>query len=220
MNTPTYAAMLTTALLAPLAQADIAWQNDDRMLYAGIIDFDMQNVSGVNRGAYEVFTSIDRDTGSTYAKVENDFRIENTIYKSETNLQVRTYQTSADILDAGGFLNGGSTLTLTERTTFRIEHQFSGSFTDRDEYIVSLTNNATDTEVFSLDAPPASEYSFITLDAGQYTLVENYSIAGTIIPEPRTRSMYSYLAFNVVPAPASLALIAPAGLLATRRRRA
>lgn len=207
------------SVTAASTQAGIAWDAGLRFMVAGIDGYNFAISEGDPSGSLDASYMVERPRGNTAVKASNVFRIEDDIYKSTSYFQVRTEHPTVDIEIGGSFLTSDASLTVSQRTTLRIDHRLTGLFTQRDGIRIVLTNESDDSSVFSLLAPPTTDYSLVTLMPGQYHLSEYYEISGTIMPEPRNRHFATHLALTVVPAPAALALLAPAGLLAARRKR-
>lgn len=206
-------------MFCALSAANISWIAHDRLMFGGIDGFDFDHSNSAPSGSIDVFFMIDRPLGDTFIKASNEFRIERDIYKSTSFYQVRTEHPSAQIEAAGAFMLSTATLSVSKRTTLRIDHDLTGYFTDRDQFTIQLTNDIDDSTVFELLSPPTSDFTFITLLPGQYTLSEAYNISGTLMPEPRNRHFATSISVTVVPAPATLTALSPIGILATRRRR-
>lgn len=204
------------ALAAAPTYADITWSAAERLVFAG---GDSDSSNGASSGMINAYYMIESPAGDSVTKAENEFRIENDIYSSLSFFSIGTLDPNADLPDAQASMSSSATLSLTETTTFRIDHEIVGAFDQRDEFQIQLINLLDDSIAFSLQSLPATNFSIITLEAGDYTFSESYSLNG-ILSSDVNRDFKANVAFTVVPAPASLALIAPAGLLATRRRRA
>lgn len=98
-----------------------------------------------------------------------------------------------------------------------ITHEFEGTSISTDSYRLKISQRY-DT-IYRIDEPPKSRYTILTLQPGKYSFEESISQFGLEISAPSERRLRSRVVISVVPAPATLALLAPATLLTARRRR-
>lgn len=206
---------LCAFIISP-SYASISWQSGNRFILSGS---GFTQSYSVPYGSIEAIYRRERPLGTNITKAKNDFRVENDMYKSTSFFQVRTTHPTVDLEILGSYMDTSAELHVSQTTTLRIDHQLTGYFSPRDQFFIRLRNLSDGSTVFVLDTAPTSEFSLVTISPGNYSFTESYDIIGTVMPEPRDRQVTTHLSISVVPAPTTLATLAPLGILAAQRRR-
>lgn len=214
-----YVVCIATA--AQTASADIHWNTYARFVSGGFTNgFELDFVTDLrgysNPSIYFTYPRLNR---SYDVKVVNETYLGDEIYKTNTLLNIQTDLQNPLLNIGSGASNGQSRFELTKRTTIKINHELIGELIHRDSFAVTITNTTDNTDVFSIEGSPASNASIITLDAGSYLINDFCEIVGFEFSEPQSRTVRYAVSVSVVPAPTTLATLAPLGIAAFRRKR-
>lgn len=153
-------------------------------------------------------------------KVTNDSLVEDNTYKNTSIYHVHNGDINTGQIDSFANSAINTNFTIDQPTTIQIFSEITGFYQPvRDTYSLILKNTTDNSTILNLEAPPPNSMIELHLDPGTYNLVEYHEMAAVNTPRPRIRSFDVFTSVSVVPAPATLAALAPLGIAAARRRR-
>ena len=208
------------ALLTTPAHAGLAWTDATHQLGAAVADKSMSDsYSGLGYFSRSAFISERNDQGTTTAKVEHESLTRDGLIKSTSTFSLHSVVGSPTSPNSGSSINNSFMFSLTSRTTFELLYTINDHSLASDRFNLNITD-AAGTSLYQLSENRQAQGTvFLTFNAGDYILNEHSGITAITPDNPGRWSYTTSFTLRVVPAPATLAMLSPIGLLATRRRR-
>ena len=163
--------------------------------------------------------TLDNQFGTTSIKMDLESTLQDNIYKSATLINLQT-----DNLSPREELTGGSTLffntfTVDEQTTVRIAYTVENKNDIDSVYVLKLSGPGGTTLIDErIDSDQTGSYT-LSLSPGSYLLEDSTIMQGLQPDQFGDWTINTTMSMMIVPTPSTLALLAPATLLITRRRR-
>jgi len=193
-----------------------------RLYGCGVTQGSQTTVDHRERGYHRdlLINTSSNGNGRTSAKIEHESLIENDVYKSKNLINLTAGFGTPRVEGAGGLAISSVQLVVDKITTVRINYEIDIQSGINSSHLFALENESINQEIFLLNALESQSGSvLLTLDPGQYSISDFISHTSNEPGVAGDWTMQSLISMTVVPAPSTLALLAPAGLIATRRRR-
>lgn len=223
MNTTHAVVASLLAALAPLAQAGFAITDPVRIYGIGVTPGHEQLRTTTDAGYLRdsLFAKHTNPLGRTEVKLDYESLFQDNRYKSASLFQLEAQDQSPRHQATGGTAFLFSHLAFDQTTTIKIVYSVRDDSEQLDAaYILRLSSDSSD-DVYLDERITDTQTRAITLTlaAGSYTLEDSTILGGLTTDHSGLWKFSTSLNISVVPAPAPLALLAPAGLFAARRRR-
>lgn len=208
------------ALLTIPAHADLAWTDASHQLGAAVADQSMSSIhNGLGYYSYAAYISERNNLGTTTAKVEHESLTRDGLIKSTSIFSLNSVAGSPGTPSSGSSVNNSFMFSLSSRTTFELLYSTFDNSQAIDSFKLNITDASGSTLYLLSENRQAQGTVFLTFNAGDYILNEHSGITAITPYNPGRWSYTTSFTLRVVPAPATLAMLSPIGLLATRRRR-
>lgn len=203
------------------AAAGFAFTNPTRLY--GITVANSSDSHTVNTTGY-LFDSLalarTNDQGTTAVKMDHESTLGINIYKSATLINLK-----ADLASPRSLLTGGATLfrnsfLVDQQTTIRISYQVINKGDIDSAYGLRLFGSNGTTLINESIFDNQSDSITLSLAPGAYILEDFTTMFGLAEEQVGDWTISTTMSMMIVPTPTTLALLAPATLFATRRRRA
>jgi len=205
----------------PDAQAELSWTGSSRFLFTGIstnpVDVDFTDELGFQTLSVGYSVGLPRFRSTT--KATNESIVEGSLYKSSTEHYISSLAPSPPMPLGGSLMISYASFNVTKNTTISIYHELTGTLLEDDSFVLELLRVDNESDIFYLSGSPLTTRSVIHLEPGSYRFSQSSELFGLGQSTPGSRLIMSTVSITVVPSPATSALLAPATLFITRRRR-
>ncbi len=219
-NIATQTVLPMLALLTLPAHGGLAWTDATHQLGAAVANQSMLDThTGIGYYAHTAFISERNDFGTTTAKVEHESLTRDGLIKSTSTFSLHSVAGSPTSQFAGSSINNSFMFSLTTRTTFELLYTAIDNSQALDSFNLTIANSAGNSLYQLAENRNAEGTLRLTFDAGDYIINESSGINAESADLPGRWNYTTSFTLRVVPAPATLAILTPLGLAATRRRR-